>query len=107
MDALVVRNNIIANNIANASTPGFKKQAVVFEDMLADAVDDYKRTGKLDLSDVRPSIREPYSNFSYRLDGNNVDIENETVDLSENQIRYNALANCYGYKKLEMVLQVK
>ncbi len=107
MDGLVLRNQAIADNIANADTPNYKKKNVEFEDRLADAVKEYKETGKLDLSDARPSVSEPYSGFRYRLDGNNVDIDNEMVDLSENQIRYNALANCYGFKKLEMVLKVK
>ena len=32
-----------------------------------------------------------YSNYSYRLDGNNVDIENENVMLAENQLKYQGL----------------
>ena len=32
-----------------------------------------------------------YENFSYRLDGNNVDMDTENVELASEQIRYNAI----------------
>ena len=34
-----------------------------------------------------------YDNFSYRLDKNNVDIENENVMLAENQLKYQGLVS--------------
>ena len=33
------------------------------------------------------------ANLSYRLDGNNVDIDTENVELASNQIMYQALIN--------------
>lgn len=36
------------------------------------------------------------STLSYRLDGNNVDIDTESAMLAENQIRYNALVSQIG-----------
>ena len=33
-----------------------------------------------------------YENFSYRLDGNNVDMDTENVELASEQIRYQALS---------------
>ena len=45
MQAAVVRDNVISNNIANVDTPGFKRSVVRFEDMLSDAVDNFRKTG--------------------------------------------------------------
>ena len=96
-DASWIRNDLIANNIANYDTPGYKRQDVDFEDALKQAIQsadgtnmDTKvanlRKGSLDVS--------PYTDhgdYSYRLDQNNVDVDTEQVQLAENQIRYQAL----------------
>ena len=96
-DASWIRNDLIANNIANYDTPGYKRQDVDFEDALKQAIQsadgtnmDTKvanlRKGALDVS---PYI--DYGDYSYRLDQNNVDVDTEQVQLAENQIRYQAL----------------
>ncbi|MBQ1171818.1 MAG: flagellar basal body rod protein FlgB [Lachnospiraceae bacterium] len=96
-DASWIRNDLIANNIANYDTPGYKRQDVDFEDALKQAIQsaggtnmDTKvanlRKGSLDVSPYTD-----YGDYSYRLDENNVDVETEQVQLAENQIRYQAL----------------
>lgn len=96
-DASWIRNDLIANNIANYDTPGYKRQDVDFEDALKQAIQsadgtnmDTKvanlRKGSLDVSPYTD-----YGDYSYRLDQNNVDIDTEQVQLAENQIRYQAL----------------
>lgn len=40
---------------------------------------------------LAPRTYTDYANYSYRLDGNNVDIENENVMLAENQLKYQGL----------------
>ena len=40
---------------------------------------------------LSPVVYEDYEGFSYRLDKNNVDIENENVMLAENQLKYQGL----------------
>lgn len=96
-DASWLRNDAIANNIANVDTPGYKRQDVDFESELKRALKYSKYTsmdekvsnaGKKSLN---PRTYTDYSGFSYRLDGNNVDIENENVMLAENQLRYQGL----------------
>lgn len=104
MQALIVRNDVINNNIANADTPNYKKKEVTFEAKLQEAVDIYIKTGKLDLNRVNPSIQEIHSNFKYRIDGNNVDMETEMIDLYTNSVRYDVMASCVGYKSIEAVL---
>lgn len=96
-DASWIRKDLIANNIANYDTPGYKRQDVDFEDALKQAIQsadgtnmDTKvanlRKGSLDVSPYTD-----YGDYSYRLDQNNVDVDTEQVQLAENQIRYQAL----------------
>ncbi len=94
-DASWTRNEVIANNIANNDTPDYKRQDVVFESYLEDALDgegslDEKVTN-VDLSSLRSTIYTDLEELSYRQDGNNVDISTESAYLAENQIKYYTL----------------
>jgi len=96
-DASWLRNEAISNNIANVDTPGYKRQDVAFESVLAKALGNNRyqsMDAKVSAATRRNlSVRtfEDYSNYSYRLDGNNVDVENENVMLAENQLKYQGL----------------
>ncbi|MBO5336015.1 MAG: flagellar basal body rod protein FlgB [Lachnospiraceae bacterium] len=96
-DASWLRNEAISNNIANVATPGYKRQDVAFESELKRALG-YNRYVTMDDKVAAASSRRlegkpytDYANYSYRLDGNNVDIENENVYLAENQLKYQGL----------------
>lgn len=96
-DASWLRNEAIGNNIANVDTPGYKRQDVAFESVLKKALghNRYQSTdSKVAAAKSKNlSVRTftDYENYSYRLDGNNVDIENENVMLVENQLKYQGL----------------
>lgn len=96
-DASWLRNEAIGNNISNATTPGYKRQDVAFESVLKKALghNRYQSTdSKVAAAKSKNlSVRTftDYDSFSYRLDGNNVDIENENVMLAENQLKYMGL----------------
>ena len=96
-DASWLRNTILTNNIANVDTPNYKRQDVQFETYLieqlagGDTMDSY--VNDMDLSTLEPTIYTDQSNLSYRLDGNNVDIDTENVELASEQIKYEALTN--------------
>ncbi|MCL2351491.1 MAG: flagellar basal body rod protein FlgB [Firmicutes bacterium] len=104
--AAAVRNDVIANNIANADTPGFKARGVAFEDALRGALDNYAATGTLDLTDARPRIGYVNKNYHYRLDENNVDIETEMAALYRNSVRYDALTGAVvgNSRRINLVL---
>lgn len=96
-DAAWKRNDAISNNIANAQTPGYKRQEVSFEGELKRALG-YNRTESMsekvkgaDIGRMEARTYTDYEGFSYRLDGNNVDPETENVILVKNQVKYNAL----------------
>jgi flagellar basal-body rod protein FlgB len=93
LDATALRQQVIANNVANINTPGFKKQDVSFEDELAAAMED-KGSGfsNLDrLSNVGIKV-STVKGTSMRYDGNNVDIDEEMSKLAENSIRYQTMS---------------
>ena len=96
-DAAWQRNEAISNNIANVDTPGYKRQDVAFESVLQQALGNNRyesmddKVANVNLSRLRGRAYVEYANYSYRLDGNNVDIENENVMLAENQLKYQGL----------------
>jgi flagellar basal-body rod protein FlgB len=81
-----VRQGLIADNIANASTPGYKRTDVDFQSVLAGALSSGDETN---VKDVQFSPQVDSSVGS--TDGNNVDIETEMADMSENAATYQAL----------------
>ncbi len=96
------RQEVIADNIANADTPGFKKSRVEFESLLKSAIERGTVGGKKtrakhldtgwggDLDNAPISIVKS-GNTSMRADGNNVDIDIEMTELTKNTIYYNTL----------------
>lgn len=92
LDASWTRNGVIANNIANVDTPGYKRQDVDFEEYLLNEVGytdnlDGEVAGA-DLDSLTATTYTDYANVSYRIDGNNVDIDTENAELAKNQIKY-------------------
>lgn len=96
-DASWLRNDAISNNIANADTPGYKRQDVAFESELEKALSSGRystmdeKVANLSSNRLQPRTYTDYASFSYRSDGNNVDIETENVVLAKNQIKYEGL----------------
>ena len=97
MSAERLRTDVISNNIANANTPFYKRQDVSFEAELKRALGNNRnesmdsKVANITVSELQARPYTDYENFSYRLDGNNVDIENENVMLAENQLKYQGL----------------
>lgn len=96
-DAAWTRNDVLANNIASADTPNYKRKDVQFETYLSNAIagtDSLDETvANIDLNTLEATTYTEQSNLSYRIDGNNVDISTENVELAKNQIRYYILMN--------------
>jgi flagellar basal-body rod protein FlgB len=102
LDAAWLRNEVIRNNLANAETPGFKSSDVVFEDAFAQALraEDAGLTrsvthprhfsGRGRVPDVTATVVQNNTR-SMRMDGNNLDVEDENVKLAQNSIQYNTL----------------
>ncbi|QDB78163.1 flagellar biosynthesis protein FlgB [Georgenia sp. 311] len=80
LDALSLRQRVIADNIANVNTPGFLAGRVQFEDALAKAV----RTGG-DAS-IAPQVQRSLE--PTRENGNNVNLDTETLANIDANLRY-------------------
>lgn len=112
-DASWKRNEIINNNIANVDTPGYKRKDVQFESYLMSALmgDNSldKRVAEANLNSLEATVYTDNSNLSYRLDGNNVDIDTENAYLAENQIRYYSLLDSMTqeFSRLKSVLTAR
>lgn len=112
-DAAWMRNEAISHNIANVSTPNYKRQDVAFEETLRRAMSDARyietdqKVSGLNLRTLNPTTYTDYSGFSYRRDGNNVDIDTENAYLASNQIKYNALIDSTNqeFRRLTMVMK--
>ena len=112
-DAAWQRNEIIANNIANVDTPNYKRQDINFEAQLRRALGESRyetvdaKVAHITTSELKPRVYTDAANFSYRVDGNNVDIDTENVELASNQIQYNGLVTSinHEFSNLKMVLK--
>ncbi len=102
LDATWMRQEVIAQNIANADTPDYKSKHLEFESLFRQAIEDSGRPnttkpkpGHIAINTSDPLEVNPVlvtENWhTMRMDGNNVDIDQEMVELSENTIQYNAL----------------
>jgi flagellar basal-body rod protein FlgB len=96
-DASWQRESVISNNIANVDTPGYKRQEIDFESTLQEELGRCKHTSldtkinDVDLENLSASVYTDMSNYSYRLDENNVDIDVEEVELASEQLRYEGI----------------
>jgi flagellar basal-body rod protein FlgB len=79
LDGLSMRQRAIANNIANVNTPNYKAQRVQFEDALAKSV----QQGDGAVAATVAESLEPT-----RLDGNNVNLDTETLSNVDTLLRY-------------------
>lgn len=98
-DASWTRETLLSNNIANVNTPNYKRKDLDFEGVLEQELGKSKyvtldrKVSDIHLNHLTATAYTDHSEFSYRLDGNNVDIDNEEVELASEQIRYQALTD--------------
>jgi flagellar basal-body rod protein FlgB len=81
MNLLSARQKLVASNIANADTPGYKTKDIDFRSEFLSL------TGEL-----APSVVEPQG-LTAKPDGNNVNLDREARLLAENALRFNIASN--------------
>ncbi|RCW47698.1 MULTISPECIES: flagellar basal body rod protein FlgB [unclassified Halanaerobium] len=109
LDGASRRGELIANNIANATTPGYKRQDINFQQVLKRQMNGSQNGTRLRLDTTdknhisAPGVKNNDSfkkssfleksnkNGSYRNDKNNVDIDVEVAEMAKNSIYYNVL----------------
>ena len=80
MDLLTTRQKLVASNIANAGTPGYKTQDI-----------DFRQEFENELPGSTP-VSEDVIGLKTKNDGNNVSIDRESRMLSETALRFNFAA---------------
>jgi len=81
MDLLAARQKMVASNIANADTPGYKTKDIDFQFEFISLA-----------QDAPPNVVEP-AGLLVKSDGNNVSMDREARLLSENALRFNVATN--------------
>ncbi|MBB6404493.1 flagellar basal body rod protein FlgB [Arthrobacter sp. AZCC_0090] len=87
LDGLTLRQRTIANNIANINTPNYHAKRVQFEDALAASV----RSGDGYAAPTISTSQEPT-----QLNGNNVNLDTETLSNIDTVLRYQFAARAAG-----------
>lgn len=98
LDLLWARQNLTLNNITNVDTPGYKSRYITFEDELQKRLQAASGTGR-----ARTAVSEAIQGTgailhitrdeSTRLDGNNVDMDQEQVSLVRTAYEYQYILN--------------
>jgi flagellar basal-body rod protein FlgB len=80
LDALQARQRVTADNISNINTPNFHAKRVSFEDSLSSAIADGSPTSA--------SINTQTSLEPTNTNGNNVNLDEETVSATDTGLKY-------------------
>lgn len=91
LSGLHLRQQVIADNIANIETPNFHARKVSFEQALGAAV-----ANGGDPASVSPTIATSLE--PTRTDGNNVNLDEETVSSIDTGLRYQLALNAMNSK---------
>ena len=122
MDVAMLRRDVIANNIANADVPNFKRSTVNFESSLKQALESETQRPLLQMERTDPKHFTNWQPMDWRsveprrvLDyltttknnGNNVDPEQEMMDSLTNQLEYTLMvqADSYEFNQVNSVLR--
>jgi flagellar basal-body rod protein FlgB len=90
MSLLSARQKLVASNIANADTPGYRTQDI-----------DFRAEFESALGDQEPNVIEP-EGLAIKPDGNNVNIDREARLLAENSLRF-SIASSFAKAELSSV----
>ncbi|HUW39612.1 MAG TPA: flagellar basal body rod protein FlgB [Rectinemataceae bacterium] len=113
MDVATLRRQVIADNIANADVPNFKRSVINFESSLKQALESTQDRPALMLATDNPRHISNYQPVDYRTvqprrvldymttsknNGNNVDPEEELMASVQNQLMYTLQAQAVSYE---------
>jgi flagellar basal-body rod protein FlgB len=122
MDVGILRHEVLANNVANASTDHFKRSDLSFESALKAALDSEKPRGfpthrpdsvkadfakeRIDYRKVKPKKVLDFQSVS-KNNGNNVDPEVEASRVLHNQLMYQLMSQAANshYNQIKLVLR--
>jgi flagellar basal-body rod protein FlgB len=100
-----LRQKAIANNIANLGTPGYRRIAVKFEELLDKAM---ASGSSAKLSEIQPEVYQP-KQTPVKSNGNDVNMEIEVGELVKNSLRHKAYIRLLNkkYTQIELAINTK
>jgi flagellar basal-body rod protein FlgB len=113
LDAYTTRQRAIASNMANVSTPGYRRMLVPFEDSLREALNTttrlrgtmtnaaHRRLGRRRVDELQPEIVRADDRVLAEGE-NNIDIDLEMAELADTTIRYQATSR-FMQRKFNML----
>lgn len=111
-DASFRRNEILVNNIANKDVPNYKRKDIQFETYLAEALSSGDSldamVSTIEYDTLSPTVYTDRGHLDYRMDGNNVDIDVENVELAKNQLKYYTLTDMINqeFQRLKTAISI-
>lgn len=86
INGFALRQEVLADNIANVDTPDFRAASVEFEGALAAAIN----AGRYDDEETAPQLSATITPTTtpVGVNGNNVDLRNETMAAIQTQFQY-------------------
>jgi len=97
-----LRQSVIADNIANMATPGFRRRAVPFEQAFAEAL---AKGEPVRMDGLFRHVHRPMTDPVNDI-GNDVQLETEVADLVRNGLLYKTYARLLGrmYQQMERAI---
>lgn len=112
LKGLAMRSKALTGNIANVSTPGYKRRSVDFEQTLMKQIQDSNSLSDIEMKKTHDDhfsnqvfeISQLKGNLSIEIDsqtgyeqsllneGNNVDIDREMIELTKTGLRFKAVS---------------
>ncbi|MBA4406884.1 flagellar basal body rod protein FlgB [bacterium] len=115
LDYCAVKNKTIAKNISNIGTENYKREDVVFKNLLDENVNSFLKTteGKhianpQAINNQDPKFDHVYDESDNMESGvNNVNIDKEMSELAENTLRYKFASRKVGdyYRSIQSVIK--
>ncbi len=110
LDFLWEKQKVTMNNIANDDTPGFKAQYVTFEEEMRKRLSggEHKTASKIHDEILNSNILiKNTNNESTRLDGNNVNVDVENVEMARTTLQYEYLLKAFNndYTRLRTAIK--
>jgi len=105
LDAVALRQEALASNVANAETPGYKRidLSTNFQSDLARAC---ASGDSQQISDLQPALAPDATATTTSPDGNNVNLENEMLQMNQNTLLHTLETQIVSYQLSKMRMAV-
>ena len=118
MNVLSRRQQLVASNVSNIDTPGYRTQDIDFKSALSRAVGSASATLPLQQTSPAhmsgavspkgdPEAARHIANLAMRNDGNDVNIDREMMNLAETRARFDVTTNVAKMRLKQMISAIE